>query len=316
MAYTVDYTDGTKTAITVNDGTINTETSLGLVGKNYYGYGEVIAENFLHLLEHFASDTAPYADGATNGVAGQIWFDTTTENKELKYYDGDAWRGIGGGTELENVLDSDGITYKQVIFIRANGTLVAIISPHEQFSLSAGPAVSTPTGVARTAFIDSGTAYINKGINLVRNTTGQEFKLHGTATSAEYADLAELYSSDSEYEPGTVLMIGGEAEVTQTTEAFSPEVFGIVSTNPAYLMNSAMEGTTVAVALEGRVPCKVIGPVRKGQRLVSSEEPGVARAVSDYEKQEALDWYRIVGRALADKDSEGIELMEVVVGIK
>ena len=81
-------------------------------------------------------------------------------------------------------------------------------------------------------------------------------------------------------------------------------------------MNSAMEGTTVAVALEGRVPCKVIGPVRKGQRLVSSEEPRVARAVPDYEKQEALDWYRIVGRALADKDSEGIELMEVVVGIK
>ena len=79
-------------------------------------------------------------------------------------------------------------------------------------------------------------------------------------------------------------------------------------------MNSPCEG--VAVALEGRVPCKVIGPVRKGQRLVSSEEPGVARAVSDYERQEALDWYRIVGRAIADKDSEGVELVEVVVGIK
>ena len=59
MAYTVDYSDGTKTAITVNDGTIDTTTSLSLVGKNYYGYGEVIAENFLHLLEHFASATAP-----------------------------------------------------------------------------------------------------------------------------------------------------------------------------------------------------------------------------------------------------------------
>jgi hypothetical protein len=79
-------------------------------------------------------------------------------------------------------------------------------------------------------------------------------------------------------------------------------------------MNSTTNG--VAVALEGRVPCKIIGPVRKGQRLVSSEEPGVARAVSDFERQEALDWYRIVGRALANKDSEGVELVEVVVGIK
>ena len=316
MAYTVDYTDGTKTAITVNDGTINTETSLGLVGKNYYGYGEVIAENFLHLLENFAGDTAPFAAGASNGIEGQIWFDTTSTNKELKYYDGTNWRGIGGGTELENVLHVDGSTLNQVIFIRANGVLIGVISPHDQFTVHAGQPASSPTGVVHAAFQNSGTAVLNKGINLVTNTTGDTFKLHGIATQAEYADLAELYSSDSEYEPGTVLMIGGEAEVTQTTEAFSPEVFGIVSTNPAYLMNSAMEGTTVAVALEGRVPCKVIGPVRKGQRLVSSEEPGVARAVSDYEKQEALDWYRIVGRALADKDSEGIELMEVVVGIK
>ena len=86
--------------------------------------------------------------------------------------------------------------------------------------------------------------------------------------------------------------------------------------DPAYLMNSTCEGTSVAVALEGRVPCRVIGPVRKGQRLVSSETPGVARAVSDYERQEALDWYRIVGRALADKTSEGEGLLEVVVGAK
>jgi hypothetical protein len=125
-----------------------------------------------------------------------------------------------------------------------------------------------------------------------------------------------MYSSDDEYVPGTVLKIGGEAEVTQTTDAFCPDVFGIVSTNPAHLMNSALEGVGVAVALEGRVPCRVIGPVRKGQRLVSSETPGVARAVSDYERQEALDWYRIVGRALADKTTEGEGLLEVIVGAK
>ncbi len=303
MAYTVDYSDGTKTAITVNDGTLNIETSLSLVGKNYYGYGEVIAENLLHLLEHFAGGTAPLRP-----VEGQIWFDNTAADKEMKYYDGANWVSMGGGSELHTIQDNLG-NDKQVIIMKAGGSIIAVISSHEPFTVST---THTPSAAVQAIFTT-----ISKGYNLNPTTgTGTDFFYHGTATRALYADLAELYSSDQEYDPGTVLMIGGEAEVTQTTEAFSSEVFGIVSSNPAYLMNSAMEGTTVAVALEGRVPCKVIGPVRKGQRLVSSEEPGTARAVSDYEKQEALDWYRIVGRALADKDSEGIELIEVVVGTK
>ena len=303
MAYTVDYSDGTKTAITVNDGTIDTTTSLSLVGKNYYGYGEVIAENFLHLLEHFASATAP-----NNPKEGQIWFDNTAADKEMKYYDGANWISMGGGSELHTIQDNLG-NDKQVIIMKAGGTIIAVISSHEPFTVST---THTPSSAVQAIFTT-----VSKGYNLNPTTgSGTDFFYHGTATKALYADLAELYSSDQEYDPGTVLMIGGEAEVTQTTEAFSPEVFGIVSSNPAYLMNSAMEGTTVPVALEGRVPCKVIGPVRKGQRLVSSEEPGTARAVSDYEKQEALDWYRIVGRAIANKDSEGVELIEVVVGIK
>lgn len=138
----------------------------------------------------------------------------------------------------------------------------------------------------------------------------------GQATSAQYADLAELYKSDVQYEPGTVVKIGGEAEVTQTTNALCMEVFGVVSTNPAYLMNSELSGTAVAVALEGRIPVKVIGEVRKGQRLVASEEPGVARGVSKFEHAEGDDWFRMVGRALEDKSTLGIGLVEIVVGAK
>lgn len=303
MAYTVDYSNSTQAnpnAITVNDGTIDTTTSLSLVGKNYYGYGEAIAENFLHMLENFASATQP-----ANGTQGQIWYDTG--NTEFKYFDGAAWVGFkAGGMQVLVIQDNQG-NDKSVIAMNVNSTYIAIYSPYDQFTVSTTHVQSQPIQAIWTQ--------INKGINLNTTTgSGDVFKLHGTATSAEYADVAEMYTSDANYEPGTVVMIGGEAEVTQTTEAFSPEVFGIVSTDPAYLMNSMTEG--VAVALEGRVPCKVIGPVRKGQRLVSSEEPGVARAVSDYERQEALDWYRIVGRALADKTSEGVELIEVVVGIK
>jgi len=88
----------------------------------------------------------------------------------------------------------------------------------------------------------------------------------GVATSANYADLAEKYLADQEYEVGTVLMVGGEKEVTSAQVGF--RALGAVSANPAYMMNSALEGGTY-VALKGRVPVKVIGSVIKGQRLVA-----------------------------------------------
>ena len=81
-------------------------------------------------------------------------------------------------------------------------------------------------------------------------------------------------------------------------------------------MNSAATGITVPVALEGRVPCKVIGEVRKGQRLIASNEPGIARALSTYEKEIGMDWFRVVGRAIESKDTLGVGLVEVVVGVK
>ncbi len=132
----------------------------------------------------------------------------------------------------------------------------------------------------------------------------------GTATSAQYADLAEIYSSDKEYEPGTVVKIGGSAEVTETDSFNDPEVFGVVSTNPAYLMNSEAEG--VPVALSGRVPCKVEGRIKKGERVVSGSKPGFAKALgsNDY------DMRAVLGRALVEKDTFDDGVIEIVVGVK
>jgi hypothetical protein len=292
MAYQVTKSDGTD--IIVNDGTINTsDTSLKLLGKNFFGYGEIVAENFVHLLEHFASDTEP-----ANPVDGQLWFQNTTGSEMWHYYSNGEWLGLTAQTiRTRTVLDS--LSNPHVITQVVDEDATIAVFSHEEFTIKSDDPLYTlmPDG------------FIGVGITLPDG-----HKLYGTATAALYADLAEMYTSDAEYEPGTVVKIGGEAEVTQTTEAFCPEVFGIVSTNPAHLMNSGVAG--VPVALEGRVPCKVVGQVRKGQRLVSSEVPGVARAVSDYERQEALDWYRIVGRALSDKTTEGIALLEVVVGTK
>jgi hypothetical protein len=102
-----------------------------------------------------------------------------------------------------------------------------------------------------------------------RDSSGDIFArlFQGTATSARYADLAEKYLADAEYEPGTVVVVGGEAEVTASS--WGQRALGVVSTNPAYMMNSELEGGTY-IALKGRVPVKVVGAVKKGDRLVAT----------------------------------------------
>ena len=101
--------------------------------------------------------------------------------------------------------------------------------------------------------------------------------LSTTATQAQYADLAEKYSSDQEYEAGTVVMFGGDAEVT-ISEDRTKKVAGVVSSLPAYLMNSHMESVTVDIALQGRVQCKVEGNISKGDMIVAGNTPGVGIA--------------------------------------
>jgi hypothetical protein len=128
-----------------------------------------------------------------------------------------------------------------------------------------------------------------------------------TATQAQYADLAEKYMPDREYEPGTVLVFGGEAEVTLATMFMDTRIAGVVSTNPAYMMNSELDGG-VYVALTGRVPCKVTGKIRKGDMLVAAGGLGVATA-SDNPKMGS-----VIGKALQDYDSHDIGVIEVVVG--
>jgi hypothetical protein len=128
----------------------------------------------------------------------------------------------------------------------------------------------------------------------------------GTATTAQYADLAENYTSDKQYDPGTVLEFGGEFEVREALQD-SNSIAGVVSTNPAYLMNSNLESKyVVSVALQGRVPCKVLGSVKKGQMLVSAGN-GYAKAAFRPEIG------TVIGKSLEDFDGkEGI--IEVVVG--
>jgi hypothetical protein len=128
----------------------------------------------------------------------------------------------------------------------------------------------------------------------------------GTATTAAYADLAENYLADSQYEYGTVLEFGGDKEVTVASDA-TQRVAGIVSQNPAHLMNADCQGEfVVPLALQGRVPCKVLGPVSKGDMMVSAGN-GFARA----EKLPTIG--SVVGKALENFEGKS-GIIEVVVG--
>jgi hypothetical protein len=134
--------------------------------------------------------------------------------------------------------------------------------------------------------------------------------INGTATAARYADLAENYVADATYEAGTVLIFGGANEVTVSTESHTPAIAGIVSTNPAHLMNSECKGEfVVAVGLQGRVPCKVTGKISKGDRLVASNIAGYATAMDKILYEPGC----IIGKALEDFDGE-TGIIEVVVG--
>lgn len=131
--------------------------------------------------------------------------------------------------------------------------------------------------------------------------------VYATATSAQYADLAEVYIGDTVYAPGTVLSFGGTAEVTQSTVDLDPTIAGVVSTNPAYIMNtSAVDPNMVVVALTGRVPCFVTGPVTKGAMMVSNGD-GTARA----EKNPVFG--SVIGKAL-ESFTGTTGTIEIVVG--
>ena len=133
--------------------------------------------------------------------------------------------------------------------------------------------------------------------------------VYATATQAQYADLAEIYESDADYEPGTVLVIGGDKEVTQCGILQDPRVVGVVSTAPAYLMNKDANG--VAVALRGKVPCKVEGPVRKGDLLVTNVTPGTATTLTHDSPTPPA--FCVIGKSLETDESTGIKLINIIV---
>jgi hypothetical protein len=168
--------------------------------------------------------------------------------------------------------------------------------------------VSLPSGASQV-FTSNLVPAANLTYNLGSPTVWWN-NIYGTSIHAQYADLAERFESDTCYVPGTVVELGGPAEITAVVDDLSEEVFGVISTNAAFVMNGRAGGneTHPPVAVQGRVPVKVIGKIRKGDRLVSAGN-GFARSGS---KQEITAW-NVIGRSLENKNTDGEGVVEAVV---
>ena len=426
MAYTINLTDGALFA-TIADGTINTSSSMVLVGKNYAGYGQFLDENFIHLLENGSNTTPPGApltgqlwwDSAnglmkvyngttfktisastasstapTSNVAGDLWYDTV--NGQLKVYSGTAWILVGpasssgqgtSGAIVATVTDT--FTNDHVVLeLYVANSIVGIVSKDSTFTPQTSitgfgninPGIQLSTTVASGAATFYGTALDSQtldgldsasflrsdandtttgtlgilndsglsvgadsdarisisgtdvtirnqtsggnlyfGTNVAGNTTptltifGANGAVSGNQINANYADVAERFAADEELDAGTVVELGGTEEITKSMSPLSENVFGVVSTRAAYLMNSGAgpDATHPPVAMTGRVPVKVVGIVRKGDRLVSAGN-GCARSAISGEATA----FNVIGRSLDDKLTDNEGFVEAIVTIK
>lgn len=427
MAYTINLTNGTVFA-TIADGTINTSSSMTLVGKNYAGYGEFLDENFIHLLENSSNTTAPGApltgqlwwdsgngllkvyNGSTfktisaatasasapsSNVVGDLWYDTV--NAQLKVWTGSTWLLVGPaftagtgttGAIVDTITDNTAVSHVVIKFY-VEDDVIAIMSKDSAFTPQSAipgwgsgqqvlPGLTMSTGSASYLFqgtasnsqtlggfpasgfvqtanaqsmtgtlailndsglrvgVDQDLALLVSGTtSIIRNQTsngniafsvniggtqttvmtinGANGTISGNQINANYADVAERFAADEVYEPGTVVELGGSAEITKVGAELSDSVFGVISTRAAYLMNSqaGTDETHPPVAMTGRVPVKVVGQVAKGDRLVSAGN-GLARAARPGEATA----FNVIGRALTSKTTNEDGTVEAIVTIK
>jgi hypothetical protein len=163
--------------------------------------------------------------------------------------------------------------------------------------------INVENGTLRSRTLTTGAS------NTAGTVTGNWSLTSGSRFEATYADLAEYYEGDQGYEVGVVLIFGGEKEVTLSTKASDHRVAGVVSNTAAYTMNSSCQGQKVCVALQGRVPCRVVGHIEKGDLMVTSNIAGVAVAAKG-----PVQPGTIIGKALENYDSDHIGKIEIAVG--
>jgi len=233
------------------------------------------------------------------GALAEITVDTT--NGTLRVHDGIN----AGGSNIATV------SYVTAAISALSANSISLGTTSVNIPSSGGNVVITVGGSGIATFTSAGIVNnMGNGVGNIGNATGYFNTVFAKATSAQYADLAEMYESDLDYAPGTVVEFGGDKEITISAQSHSTAIAGIVSTNPSYLMNSTQTGEHVLpVALTGRVPCRVQGPVKKGDVLVSSTTPGVAQRIG-------MNWQPgcVIGKSLEVINDSSVKIIEVVVG--
>ncbi len=241
------------------------------------------------------ADTGLYVGADSDG---HISVSGTSVRIDNDTQDGDIIFRVNDGGAVTTAMTIDGATS----FVNINTSAIAT------GNVTAAN-MSVTTGDVKLGSITNGNA---DGVGNIGGLGAAFNTVHAKATSAEYADMAERFHADAEYAPGTIVELGGVNEITLCVEELSAKVFGVVSTQPAYLMNgnAGSNATHPPIAMSGRVPVNVMGFVAKGDRLVSAGN-GTARAAN----LDEITSFNVIGRALQSKTDEGIGSIEAIVKI-
>jgi hypothetical protein len=223
------------------------------------------------------------------------------------------------GTVALATLAADATSANAVAGANVSGT-VALATTAGTVSTAAQPNITstgTLTSLTVSGLLDvlSGSLKADElttgGVSNPGTITGNWSLSSGSRLSATYADLAENYEGDAEYSPGQVVDFGGEKEVTLSTTKCSPRVAGVVSTEPAFMMNEDCPGHKVAVALQGRVPTQVTGHCEKGDLMVSD---GNGHATAWHNVATIMQPGVVIGKAIQAHTGPDLGIIEIAVG--
>jgi hypothetical protein len=218
----------------------------------------------------------------------------------------------------QNVISTSGSNASNAV-ISTTGTLDTSSGTLKATALTTGASSTAGTVTGQWAVQSSSqidftlgtlkSTTLTTGADATSGTIQGTWSLTGASKfQATYADLAEFYEGDQHYESGTVLVFGGDKEVTTSTVFNDTRLAGVVTTDPAYVMNKDQTGIAVCLALAGRVPCRVVGRVKKGDLLTTSATPGCAVKATNPQLGS------IIGKAIEDKDYDSVGVIEVAVG--
>jgi len=284
-------------AAALNFITISSNANIGNANITYAEVGNLITQYIA---------TANPANVAQTGQLNGTWI--ANGGGTANSVAGTAFYVTGGNLVISNTggqgLKTDNLMYANGANIFGGGAAYSNANVAAYLPVYAGNILAATVQMAN----------LTTGANTTAgNITGNWTLTAGSRLQATYADLAERFASDTEYDPGTVVQLGGAAEITAVKYELSDDVFGVISNSAAYLMNAGAgsDKTHPPVAVSGRVEVKVTGKVNKGDRLVSAGN-GIARAAKTGEATA----FNTIGRSLTDKITDGEGFVEAIVMIR